>query len=127
MKALSIRQPYAWLIANGYKDIENRTWDTKHRGPFLIHTGLTKAANWKEVWWYCEDHDIPLPEYADTGGIVGVANLVDVVRDTDYPSEWFEGPFGYVLRDARPLPFREMKGRLQFFETGLDLEDFVEK
>lgn len=125
MRALSIRQPYAWLIVNGYKDIENRTWDTKYRGLFLVHTGLTKAADWREVWWYCEDHGIPLPEYADTGGIVGVANLVDVVTEPNSP--WFSGPYGYVLRDARSLPFREMKGRLQFFETGLTLEDFVEK
>jgi len=32
MKALSIRQPYAWLIIHGYKDIENRTWGTRVRG-----------------------------------------------------------------------------------------------
>jgi len=37
LPALSIWQPWAWLIANGYKDIENRTWWTKFRGPFLIH------------------------------------------------------------------------------------------
>lgn len=32
MKALSIRQPWAWLIIHGGKDVENRTWHTKHRG-----------------------------------------------------------------------------------------------
>lgn len=37
MKALSIRQPWAWLIANGHKDIENRTSHTNFRGDFLIH------------------------------------------------------------------------------------------
>lgn len=37
MKALSVRQPYAWLIVNGIKDIENRTWRTGYRGPVLIH------------------------------------------------------------------------------------------
>ena len=34
---LSIRQPWAWLIVNGYKDIENRTWSTRFRGKVLIH------------------------------------------------------------------------------------------
>lgn len=36
MKVLSIRQPYAWLIAIGCKTIENRTWNRKFRGRFLI-------------------------------------------------------------------------------------------
>ena len=30
--ALSIQQPWAWFIVNGYKDVENRTWSTKFRG-----------------------------------------------------------------------------------------------
>ncbi|WP_229215634.1 ASCH domain-containing protein [Duganella sp. CY15W] len=37
MKALSIRQPWAWLIVNGYKDIENRSWSTNVRGKVLVH------------------------------------------------------------------------------------------
>ncbi len=37
MLALSIRQPWAYLIASGIKTIENRSWPTKHRGPFIIH------------------------------------------------------------------------------------------
>lgn len=39
MKALSILQPWAWLITAGHKDIENRRWWTNYRGPFLIHAG----------------------------------------------------------------------------------------
>mgnify|MGYP001129214565 CR=1 FL=1 len=114
MKALAIRQPYAWLIANGYKDIENRSWNTKYRGPFLIHASQTQVDQQDGVWWYCKDNGIVLPEYVYFGGIVGVATLVDVV--TDHPSPWFVGPYGYVLEDARPLPWREFKGRLKFFE-----------
>lgn len=37
MIALSIRQPWAWLILNGWKDIENRDWTTRVRGRILIH------------------------------------------------------------------------------------------
>jgi hypothetical protein len=42
--ALSIRQPWAWLILHAGKDIENRDWPTKYRGPFLIHAskGMTR-------------------------------------------------------------------------------------
>jgi hypothetical protein len=36
MKVIVIRQPWAWLIVNGFKDIENRSWATRYRGPLLI-------------------------------------------------------------------------------------------
>jgi hypothetical protein len=39
MKVLSIRQPWAFLIVNGHKNIENRDWLTAYRGPVLIHAG----------------------------------------------------------------------------------------
>lgn len=39
MKAITIKQPYASLIANGYKEYEFRTWKTKYRGEVLIHAG----------------------------------------------------------------------------------------
>lgn len=39
MKAITIKQPWAWLIVEGIKDIENRTWPTKFRGRVLIHAG----------------------------------------------------------------------------------------
>ena len=40
-KVLSIRQPWAWLILHGGKDVENRNWATKVRGRVLIHAGST--------------------------------------------------------------------------------------
>lgn len=43
MKALSVRQPWAWLIVNGYKDIENRDWSTQQRGRIWIHTGVHRV------------------------------------------------------------------------------------
>jgi len=41
MKALSVRQPWAWLIAHGLKPVENREWETHYRGPVLIHASKT--------------------------------------------------------------------------------------
>ena len=45
MKALSIRQPWAWLIVNGHKDIENRQWRTHFRGKIYVHAakGMTRG------------------------------------------------------------------------------------
>jgi hypothetical protein len=41
MRALTIKQPYAWAIAVGAKSVENRTWHTAYRGPLAIHAGKT--------------------------------------------------------------------------------------
>ena len=37
MKALSLVRPWSQLVLHAGKDIENRTWSTKHRGPLLVH------------------------------------------------------------------------------------------
>ena len=116
MKALSIRQPYAWLIANGHKDIENRDWPTKFRGRVLIHAGVTYPKR-----DYADDavtyrrHYGSYPEREEMiGGIVGVATIVDCV--TSCESKWFNGRYGFVLADAKPLPFVPCKGALSFFD-----------
>ncbi len=42
MKVLTIKQPYASLIAEGIKEYEFRTWKTNYRGEFLVHAGKGK-------------------------------------------------------------------------------------
>ena len=42
MKALTIKQPWAWAIAAGGKDIENRSWATGCGGPLAIHAGMRR-------------------------------------------------------------------------------------
>lgn len=39
MKALTLTQPYATLVALGAKHIETRSWSTRYRGPLAIHAG----------------------------------------------------------------------------------------
>lgn len=121
MKALSIRQPWAWLIVNGYKDIENRSWRTKYRGPVLIHAAKGMTRNeYEEACRTVVDVlaaiDIPDFEALERGGIVGVAEIVDCVDTSTSP--WYMGEKGFVLANARPLPFTPMKGKLSFFEAG---------
>lgn len=118
--ALSIRQPWAWLILNAGKDIENRTWSTRFRGEFLIHAakGCTRKEYRAAIedWVYLfdvPDCRVPAFDSLQFGGIIGVAKLADCVQESD--SEWFFGPFGFVLRDVKPLPFTPCKGALGFF------------
>jgi hypothetical protein len=115
MKALSIRQPWAWLIVNGHKDIENRSWPTKFRGPVLIHAskGMTRE-EYADALLIANRIQLPPFEQLERGGIVGRAEIVDCVTDSD--SLWFSGDYGFVLTNAKPLPFHPCKGALGFFE-----------
>ncbi|MBP8055165.1 MAG: DUF4326 domain-containing protein [Chloroflexi bacterium] len=128
--ALSIQQPWAWLIirpditdpaeraaayaAGIIKDIENRTWATNFRGRVLVHTG--KAVD-KDAYPYLAREfpwlKVPRPEELPTGGIVGVVEITDCVRQSR--SRWFGGEYGFVLAEAMPLPYKAMPGKLKFF------------
>jgi hypothetical protein len=117
MKAISICQPWAWLIVQGYKDVENRTWSTKYRGPILIRAGKTLDPAFDELRQMLRgEFDIHVPAYKQLphGGIVGQATIVDCV--TNYDSDFFAGPYGFVLGDAQPLPFQPCKGQLGVFD-----------
>lgn len=122
MKILTIRQPWAWLIVNGYKDVENRTWKTAVRGPILIHAAKEmRNDEWLRAVTFIYDRfpenwELVKPKREDLkfGGIVGRATIVDCVTSSD--SQWFTGPFGFVLKDAKTIPFRPMKGALGFWK-----------
>jgi hypothetical protein len=124
MPALSIRQPWAWLIVHGYKDVENRDWATNFRGRFLVHAGKVMTLPYYEdqIGAMAEHHLLPagIPSYEEMctqrGGIVGEARMTDC-RDYS-PSRWYlPGGFAWSLADAKPLPFWPMKGRLGFFNV----------
>lgn len=105
MKTLSLKEPWAALVVEGRKTIELRSWTTPHRGPLLIHRS------------------------GPGGGIVGMVEVVDVfpigsfeqfraLRDRHHAPDPFYQPklFGWVLRNARPVPFIPCKGRLRLWE-----------
>jgi hypothetical protein len=122
MKALTIRQPWAWITIHDGKDIENRGWSTNVRGPVLIHAakGMTRdeyddaLSSADEVTGHrCQAPDF---EAIERGGIVGVADLVDVLTPKGQRYGWhMPDQFGFVLRNARPLPFLPCKGALGFW------------
>ena len=72
MKALTIKQPYASLIVNGYKEYEFRTWETNYRGKLLIHAGLTLEP---PLLNKVESYNI---EYTK-GAIIGEVELTDCI------------------------------------------------
>lgn len=122
---LSIRQPYAWLIVQGIKPVENRTWRTNFRGRVLIHAGVTYPKRDFEA-----DRDIyaaqgyPRTREEMLGGIVGEAVIVDCVKT--HPSPFFFGPWGFVLEQPKAFPkLIPLGGRLGFFGVPATLLDGV--
>lgn len=122
MKALSVRQPWAWLIVNGWKDVENRTRRTTFRGQFLVHASKTiNREAFEDIRVRCPYIRLPAEAELETGGIVGAAFLTDCVDVS--VSEWFTGPWGWTLQCAIPLPFLPYRGRLGFFPVHTELEE----
>ncbi len=125
MKALSVRQPEAWLIVNGYKDVENRSRVTNIRGLIAIHASkkvMTKADR-EYLSTVCKALEIPIPDDLQYGGIVGVAEITDCVTESD--SDWFSGPYGYVLGAFSPVEFLPCKGALGFFDSPIDFQEEI--
>lgn len=135
--ALSIVQPWAWLIIHGGKTVENRHWQhpPKYRGPVLIHASARMTLDHHyEARMFVQrqfglDAARAIPELGRgllLGGIIGMATLVDVLPVTSTPSNpWhMPGSLGFVLADAKPLPFRPCKGALNFW-YGFTVRDGV--
>lgn len=120
--ALSVRQPWAWLIVNGHKDIENRSRNIANfTGPVLIHASerMTRAdyeACLIFVSAFNADLAEQIPDLGELhrGGIVGMAEITGH-GNMEMKSPWWTGPYSYMIEDARTLPFQECPGRLGFF------------
>ncbi|MGP1718591.1 MAG: hypothetical protein ACTS9Y_15570 [Methylophilus sp.] len=131
LKALSLKQPFAWLIANGYLLVDDRSWGTQYRGPILIHAskGLYEA-----YYQHIRSNtDVPIPDRdkLEYGGVVGIANLVLCSKPGELPAgisreqrAHFGGVhqeyFGFLFEQARPLPLLPCAGKLGIFEIDID-------
>ncbi len=109
MKTLSLRQPWAWALIHGGKRVENRRWNTKFRGDFLIHASkgcpvheYRDAVSWMVTRGFVRSELLALDTMSDValrvagvdpatlplvprleelarGGVIGRARLVDVL------------------------------------------------
>lgn len=136
MKALSIQQPWAYLIVHGFKDMENRRWRTAFRGRVYVHAG--KKFDGEGLAWLTDNTpEVPNdfvgkamagdtsayevlmeldPDEYPVGAIVGEVDIVDCVTKSESP--WFFGPYGFVLANPvqyeKPIPY---KGSLGLFDV----------
>jgi hypothetical protein len=125
MKCLSLKQPFADLLALGEKTVELRKWNTKFRGKFLIHASKNIDIE------ACERLDIDIDiDKLTKGTIIGSAFLYDVKEYQNQQefnkdkqkhfsiiSKYFDGyKYGFLVKDARmfktSIPY---SGKLGFF------------
>lgn len=103
MKALSVKQPWANLIAAGAKTIETRTWATDYRGELLIVSSRK-------------------PPIEPAGCAVAIANLVDsrpMTREDENAAccELYPRAVAWVLKDVRPVSPFPIRGQLGIYEV----------
>lgn len=125
MKVLTIKQPFASLIASGLKEYEFRTWRTKYRGKVLIHAGLNVD---KKAMEYFKDLNLEYP----LGCIIAKVNLTDCIPIDEearailkeknslvYASiikhlDWKE--YGFKLENVKKIKPIYIKGKLSFWD-----------
>lgn len=95
MRALTLHQPWASLIAVGAKTIETRSWATKHRGPIAIHAGL-KAVQVPDVSMHLWSRAMAGEPHLPTGAVVAIAWLFDCIPIVTVPRDLPDGPFVYA-------------------------------
>ena len=119
MKALTLRPSWAWLVVNGYKDIESRSWPTRLRERIWIHASSSPVTRREYenfvICRYRRIKEFPARDKFRVGGIGGSVEVVDCV--TRSRSYWFGGNYGFVLEAARLTRFKPMKGKLGLFEV----------
>jgi len=125
MKVITVKQPWATLIAKGYKEYEFRTWKTSYRGDLLIHAG--KGID-KDAMKRFEHLNLEYP----SGCIIAKVKLTDCIYvDDNFKSEvvpknplvyrgiatkssW-EG-FGFKLEEVQEIPHIKVNGKLSLWE-----------
>lgn len=118
MKALSVKQPWANLIAGGHKTIETRTWATKYRGELLICASKTVDTFMAEILSFTA----PVIGISPIGQALCIVDLVDCrpIVKADSPAAWCPaelGSFAWVLENVRPIKPFPVKGQLGIFEV----------
>ena len=97
MKVLTVRQPWATLLAYGEKRVECRSWRTSYRGDIIIVAAQRVDADAMRA---LRDAGFPIDATMfPRGAVVGVVTLADITRGCDECDAWC-----WQIANARPLP-----------------------
>lgn len=133
MRCLTVRQPWAWAILHGGKDVENREWYTSFRGTIAIHAASTFGMPKDDFADYLGDlYGEPWKSMAERfgeikgpndirGRIIGTVEVYDCVSDRKCDSPWKADGyefFCWLLRNPQPLEVPiPAKGQLGFWNA----------
>lgn len=107
LRALTIRQPWAWAAVYAGKDVENRRWKTAYRGALLIHAAkhADPAGATTRLLWTMADPEAfgqPRAAFEARGAVIGMVYLADIL--TDSTSRWAQpGCYHWVLEFPSPV------------------------
>ena len=116
MRAITIHQPYASLIARGEKTVELRSWRTHHRGPLLVHAGLTRRADALRA---IDLRTLDMPR----GCLLCVVDLLDCVPATrehfrlGWAPDSEPAGFAWVVRRLYSVERKAWQGKQGFMEA----------
>ncbi|MEO0357093.1 MAG: hypothetical protein AAF386_02140, partial [Pseudomonadota bacterium] len=121
--ALSVRQPWAWAIIHGGKEIENRSLGSIRAGNMDCRTICIHAASgmtedeYRWGLWRLDRHGVRCPRPNDLirSAIIGQVDVVDIITESD--SEWFGGTAGLKLANPRPITPIPCAGTGGYFRT----------
>jgi len=121
MKAITIHQPWAWAIIHAGKNIENRTWQTKHRGPLAIHASKRRH---RGEYQYARqviqrilrdagksDMGVPRFEEAIRGAIIGTVEVTGIALTEPESRWWWTGPVGWMLSKQHATAPQKISGQ----------------
>lgn len=117
MKALSIKQPWAWAIANKHKTIETRTWYTSYRGELLIVSSKTPDRAMSQLTTQLSQRG----QVIEYGKAIAVCRLVDcrsmTIADEDAAMcDVYDGAYSWVLEDVKKINSFSMTGQLGLYD-----------
>jgi hypothetical protein len=103
LHCLTVKQPWAFALVAGHKDVENRSWPTHYRGWLAIHAAATDASASDAAECAALLGAQPLPAQLARSAVVGVVRLAAVRSDSS--SAWARaGELHFCVSDARALP-----------------------
>lgn len=108
-----MRQPWAWAIIMGYKDVENRGTRMNHRGPLLIHAAKQMDADGFQLLWELGVYR-KLPDDLFLGGLIGSVEIIDCVTNSDSP---WAGEERLALGDTQTKGVQQSTSVLRFART----------
>lgn len=124
MKALSVRQPWAHLIASGEKTIEVRSWQTNYRGKLLICSSSAEKNYFFEVAGeYAKNGEelllMPYGVTFCTVDLIDVRPLAEADRDAAFLEDGDDiaDQYAWVLENPTPVRFNKVFGKLRLFEV----------